>query len=142
MHGGTIVAESELGKGSAFGFCIPFELVPGSASDLITVKPSGPVLKDRHLLDSSKCQEEKGNEVRDPDPVGEIKLTTHSIERENILLMNKNFASASTLQLADDIDRAAEILVEKANQKRANLKARRKFLIVDGKASSDSKLIE
>ena len=142
LHGGTIVVESELGKGSAFGFCIPFELVPCSPSDLITVKPYGPVLKDKHLLDSSKCQEENEIELRNPDRVGDIKLMTHSTEREKILFMNKNFASASTLQLADEIDRAAEILIEKANQKVANLKARRKFLIVDGKAFSNSQLIE
>ena len=26
MHGGSVVVESEEGKGSAFGFCIPFEV--------------------------------------------------------------------------------------------------------------------
>lgn len=133
LHGGTIVVESELGKGSAFGFCIPFEIAPYNSTDVTTAMPLGPPSRRKHSKDTIKCQDQSGIELRAPEHI-EDRITLRK-EGDLMAYIDPNTPPASTFELADETERAAEICLARANQKIANLKARRTFLVVDGEAS-------
>jgi signal transduction histidine kinase len=136
LHGGHVVVTSELGKGSAFGFCIPFELLPsfstGTASTKVISLDRARVIdrKDSHeyLRNSFGCVETRSAALTEGSPIANTDKSMRS---------TGNIPEAFSLSMESVIDyeRADTLFVLRTDEKEANLKAGRTFLIVDGELS-------
>lgn len=133
LHGGHVVVTSELGKGSAFGFCIPFELLPNFSTITAATKAiSHDHVRATDRTDSLEfarqsfgCIETRTAALTECIPVAST---------DNCLLSTGSIPEAFSLSMESVIDyeRADTLYVLRTDEKEANLRAGRTFLIVDG----------
>lgn len=133
LHGGHVVVTSELGKGSAFGFCIPFELLPSfstgtasmTANSVDRVRATDRKDSIEFVRQSFGCVETRSAALTDGSPIAQT---------DKSMISTGNIPEAFSLSMESVIDyeRADTLFVLRTDEKEANLKAGRTFLIVDG----------
>lgn len=137
LHGGRVVVTSELGKGSAFGFCIPFELMPTfptctTSTKVISLEQVCAVDRSESLdcvRQSFGCVEARTAALTEGSPLAH---TEKSMRSSGVCPESFSLSMESMI----DHEKADTLFVTRSDEKEANLKAGRTFLIVDGEISN------